>query len=86
MTRALTPQERAIEAALAEKVGTVEQVPSPNDWTAVVTVNGVQQPVGLAKLMVMNEQAVSLERIAAVLERLEAVLGSGKPPTLKAVT
>jgi len=67
----LTPQDEAIAQA--------------NEFSLLVNVNGQQVPLALAKLLVANEQAENLARIAAVLERLETVLGNSKPPRLESV-
>jgi hypothetical protein len=67
----LTPQDEAIATA--------------TEFSLMVNVNGQQVPLALAKLLVANETAENLKRIADVLERLETVLGNSKPPKLESV-
>jgi hypothetical protein len=67
----LTPQDEAIAQA--------------TEFSLMVNVNGQQMPLALAKLLVANETAENLKRIADVLERLETVLGNSKPPKLESV-
>ena len=45
--------------------------PKQEDWTTILNVNGQQMPYPMAVLMVQNEIATALQRIAAVLERRE---------------
>jgi len=75
MSRVLTPQEEAVEAAVqAAKAGSIgAQAPTlPGEWAAMVNVNGQETPYPLAILMVQNEQANALTRIAGVAEFFKA--------------
>jgi len=75
MARPLTPQEEAVEAAVqAAKNGQLgnQQAPVPPEFNVAVNVNGEQVPYPLAILMVQNEQANALTRIAEVAEFFKA--------------
>jgi hypothetical protein len=69
--RQLTPQEEAVEAAVraakAGELGAPQQEGIPGEFKVLVTVNGEQTSYPLALLMVQNEQANALGRIADVL-------------------
>ena len=72
MARPLTPQEQAVEAAVraakAGELGVPQEQALPGEFKVLVTVNGEQMSYPLAVLLVQNEQANALGRIAEVLE------------------